>query len=583
MKRMGLLVGLVCWPVTTSLAQGDDPIRYELHRDVVLRALVDELERGKVGLMLEDLARPYFLEYALVDQTSVSISAVLGAVTNRSEDRSRRLRTDLRVGSYELDNTNFRGGGWGFGDFMFRSFGGASVPLEDDYNAIRQAVWWETDKKYKEAAETLVKKIAFMESKNIEDKPNDFSREESARHFDPRVDMKLDAPRLEKLAVRLSEVFRDYADVQESGVRVFGGRANHYLVNSEGTLLRLARTRYSVSVEATVQAEDGMKLTGTFSEDVRKLDDWPSPDELTGRCREMIDELLAVRVAPKLESYTGPVLFDKEAAAAIFLKHFRNKFTGGQRPVGGRRQADDFEKKLGKRILPRWMDVVDDPLQTEIDGRVVMGHYLYDDQGIKARPVRLVEHGRLKALLMSRNPSRAFDKSTGHGRGSYRISASVGCLIVEVEDGLDEDALKEELIEACQDEDLEYGIRIASFVGRQGRSFGFEGFPFSFDMFDFGGGFGGRRGNTPLVMYKVYPDGREELVRGAEIAEFDIKAFKRMLAAGKDRCVLNKTGPPPRTVVAPAMLFEELDLAKIDRDFDKPPILEAPLARAKSE
>jgi hypothetical protein len=295
----------------------------------------------------------------------------------------------------------------------------------------------------------------------------------------------------------------------------------------------------------------------------------------------MVEGLLALRAAPKLESYTGPVLFDKEAAASLFLTRFADKFAGGQRAVGGRTPPDDFENKIGKRILPRWMNVVDDPTRREIDGESVMGHYAFDDQGVPARPVQVVENGRLKEQLMSRNPSKVADRSTGHGRGSYGPRASVGCLLVEAADGLAAEALRQELIEACQDEDLEFGIRIASFGSGGG-----ERYSRYYSRFGFGGfgGFGGPGGSsTPLAMYKVYPDGHEELVRGAEIASFDIKAFKRMLAAGRERHVLNTNGSAGRTVVAPAMLLEELDLARIDRDFDKPPILESPLARANEE
>jgi predicted Zn-dependent protease len=447
------------------------------------------------------------------------------------------------------------------------------VPLEDDYNAIRQAVWLQTDSKYKAAAEALVRKKAFMESKQIEDKPNDFSREEPVTHFDAKLDLTLDKDSLEALTIRLSEVFRRYPDVQRSGVSVSGGGVNKYLVNSEGTRLRVARSRFSVSANATVQADDGMKLSDSFSVYTGTQDELPGEEELVKRCEEMVTGLLDLRAAPKLESYTGPVLFEKQAAASLFLTRFAGKFAGGQRPVGGQTPPDDFEKKIGKRILPRWMNVVDDPTRERIDGEPVIGHYAYDDQGVAARPVRLVENGRLKGQLMSRNPSKVADKSTGHGRGAYGPRASVGCLVVEVADGLDAEALTEELIEACQDEDLEFGIRIASFGSSGGGMVGRY-----FSRF----GFGGSSSSTPLAMYKVYPDGREELVRGAEIAEFDIKAFKRMLAAGAERHVLNSAHGMTRmsqTVVAPAMLFEELDLAKIDRDFDKPPILESPLAR----
>lgn len=539
------------------VAGADDTVQVEMKADVLLRALVDELERGKVGLELEDLQRPYFIEYALVDTAGAFATARLGALTSSHESRSRRLRTDIRVGSYELDNSNFSGGYYGG---MYGMGGGASVPIEDDYNAVRQSIWWATDRQYKSVTENYERKLAFMKTKLIEDKPDDFSHEEPTVYFEDRLDVSIDLPRLEQVALSLSEIFRDYPDIQSSDVSISGDAGNNYLVNTEGTRLRTSRMRFSVSVDATVQADDGMKLSDSITVYAGSFDGLPSLEELSQRCHQLAAQLIEVKNAPKLEAYTGPVLFGAEAAASLFYRRFADKFAGGQRPVGSRSDPDDFEKKLGKRVLPRFMNVVDDPTQEVIAGVPVTGHYLYDDQGMKVNPITLVEKGRLKALVMSRNPSKEFSQSTGHGRGSYQPSSSVGCLIVTASDAADQEDLQEQLLEACEDEDLEFGIRIASLGSL---------------------GYGGRGGGTsPLVMYKVYPDDREEIVRGAEIARFDLRAFKRILAAGDTPFVLNTGGgAQAQTIVAPAMLFEELDLAEIDRDFDKPPILPTPLAR----
>lgn len=575
-----VVIAFLPWPTAVS---ADEALDREMKQDVVLRALVDELQRGAVGLELEDLERPYFIEYGLVDSASASVSAALGAVIRSNERRSRRLRTDVRVGSYELDNTNFGGeydgyfgGGWfGFGR-------GAPVPIEDDYYALRQAFWWATDRSYKSAVETLEKKKAFMKTKMIEDKPEDFSRETPAVFLEDRLEPRVNSDRLQEMAVVLSAVFGDYPQVQRSGTSLSATAGNKYLVNSEGTRLRSSGRHYSLSVTATVQADDGMKLSDSFSVQVRKLDEFPPMDELKQRCHKLAEQLLQVKDAPILEPYSGPVLFEAKPAASIFSSRFGRNFAGGQRNVGSRTSPDDFENKLDKRILPRFMNVVDDPTQQRLADKPVMGHYVYDSQGVPARPVTLVEGGRLKTLLMSRNPSKESKQSTGHGRGSYRPRAGIGCLIVTVEEGTDAEALEQEMLEACEDEDLEYGIRIAS-LGSVGGGERFGRYRRYYGGYDLGGSYSGG-GSTPLLIYKVYPDGRQELVRGAQIARFDLKAFKRVLAAGDQPYLLNRGGAfEEQTVVAPGMLFEELDLAKIDQDFDQPPILPNPLVRGQQE
>jgi len=537
-----------------------DEVQAELAQDVILRAMVDELDRSLSGLALADLERPYFIQFGLTDYRQAAVAAELGAVTGRSDYRSRNLYTDVRVGSYELDNTNF-GGGYG------AAGSGADLPIEDDYHAIRQAFWWAADRDYKNVVETLAKKKAFMEDKIIADKPPDFSRETPAVHFEPRLPLELDPMALEALALRLAAIFREFGEIQSSAVTVNAYVANKYLVNTEGTRLRTGQTMLAVSVSATAQADDGMKLSDSLSFFGRRWQDLPPAEDLERRCRELAARLIAVRQAPLLDGYTGPVLFDAPAAARVFQRQFGYSFAGGQRPLGSRSDPEDLANKLNKRILPRFLNVVDDPLQTSIAGWPVMGSYQYDDEGVPAQAVKLVENGRLLTLLMSRNPSKEIRQSNGHGRAGWGApSAAVGCLIVNADPALNDQALRQELLDYCADEGLEYGLRVAA-LGEAGDGSAGRGRPRP------------GRGMQPLVMYKVYPDGREELVRGAEIARLDLKAFKRILAAGETPFVLNTSAAGGQTFAVPALLFEELDLVKIDRDFDKPPIIPAPLTR----
>ncbi len=547
---LGCLITATLWgeaPPTPSTEAVEARVTAELEQDVLLRALVDELNRNREKLRLEGMEDPYHLQYRLDDSADAYAVASLGALVGSNASRSRSLTTQVRVGSYKLDNTNYRGGGY------YRAGREAAVPLENDYAVVRQAIWWATDRNYKDVLEVFAQKQAFMKTKVIEDKPDDFSEAPAAVYFEPPAEPLAEVSLLEKLVCDVSAVFRDYPDVQSSQAWIQAESATQYLVNSEGTRIRTAGRVYTCNVYAVAQAEDGMPLADVLTVRARRLEDLPPAQELIRRSRQMTDRLLAIRRAPKLDSYTGPVLFEAEAAAELFSDRFAGDFAGGQRPVGSRTPPDDFSRKLNRRVLPRFMNVVDDPTVETLYGEPVLGHYTYDDEGVKARPVSLVEDGRLKALLMSRNPSREFAESNGHGRGG---GAAVGCLIVTADDPADPDSLRNELIEAAEDEGLEFAIRIEA-TGAAGL-------------------------RAPLVVHKVYPDGREELVRGVEIGEFDLKAFKRMLAAGGQPYVLNTGGSSGRTIVVPALLFEELDLAKIDRDFDTPPILPNPLARVNA-
>jgi len=514
-----------------------------MERDVILRALVDELERSARDLSLPDLANPYFIEYAAQDGRSAYASAEFGALTGSTEATRRPLRVEVRVGSYELDNTNFREG-W--------SFGGGSLPIENDYTAIRQAVWWATDREYKQVAENFARKKALMEQKIIEDKPNDFSREQPVTAFTEPRNFRVALADLEKIVIATSGVFRDFPDVQKSTVTLQCAGGNSYLVNTEGTRIRDEGSLFDFTAMASVQSADGMELTDSFNIVAKNLADLPSVDELQSRSRELAERLVRLKNAPRLtEAYAGPVLVEAAPAALLFGMQFSRSFAGGQRPVGSPSDPEDFEKKIGKRILPRSVSVVDDPTLEQFNGRYVVGNYDYDDQGVPARPITLVEGGRLQHQVMSRNPSRLYKQSTGHGNGFFRPMAATACLVVKSDDAADADTLRRELLETAQDEDLEYAIRVAS---------------------------GGPTG--PLEVYKVFPDGREELVRGVEGMTLNLRAFKRIIAVGDTPHVLNVTSRQiGQSFIVPALLFEELDLAPVDRDFDKPPLLPSPLAQ----
>lgn len=538
-----LAVSILGAPAPARADEKSSDVEAALAQDVILRALVDELERSAQELALPDMARPYFIEFAVQDGRAAQVSASFGALTRSATAARRPARVDVRVGSYALDDTNF---------LDSRGFGGGALPIEDDYTAIRQALWWAADREYKQVAETYARKKAFMEQKIIEDKPEDFSHEEPVVTFEPRIEFDAHPSELESIAVAASAVFRDFPEVQDAEVSIQAAGGNGYLVNTEGTRLRESGSVFQISVSAQVQAEDGMELTDGFTLVAEKFEELPPLDKIKTDCRELAERLIRLKNAPRLdEAYAGPVLLDAEPSALMFGAHFSRRFAGGQRPVGAASDPEDFEKKIGKRILPRSVTVVDDPTLEKIDGQAVLAHYDHDDQGVPAQRVTLVEGGRLQRQVMSRNPSRLFKQSTGHGTGFYVPTASTACLILSSDDAADSNALRTELLEAAQDEDLDYGVRVASLGGY-----------------------------SPLEVYKVYPDGREELVRGVEGLRLNLRAFKRIIAVGDKPYVLNYSGAQSsQTFVSPALLFEELDLAPVDRDFDKPPLLPSPLAQ----
>ncbi|MCH7814290.1 MAG: hypothetical protein IID40_09750 [Planctomycetes bacterium] len=587
-QRFMLMAGVILLSLTLAApAPADDAL---CDGQVIMRALVDELARS-MDLQMEDLEKPYFIQYTVDDSISYQLAASYGAVITSKRDRSRDFYSRVRVGSYELDNTNFTGAGGGFLFGGMRSGGGgrASLPLDDDYKAIRQAIWGATDDDYKGAVETLTQKRAYMEDKTLADRPDDFSKAPAAEANEPGAVLKFDLPAWEENLEKISGHFRKYDQVKDSKVQFFVAAGNKYVVNSEGTRVRTGDTGVLLIVTAEGQAEDGMKLSESRSYVGETTDDLPSVSAITADIDTMVAELTEAMKSPILEQYTGPVLFDGRAAGQMFREMLAKGVAGSVEPVGSQRrmmgESKSLEQKIEQRILPASFRVYDDPTVKKQGDTVLFGHYRYDDEGVPAAKVDIVVKGKLKDMVMCRAPTKKLSGSNGHGRsapGSGTAEAAIGCLFIETDEGVPNEQLKSALIDAAKDAGLEYGLRVASIKSRGlGTS--------QMDIMSF---FMRRQQGRPagpgdpIFVYRVYvDDGREELVRGCEFGPMKTRDLKDIIAAGKTPSVYNYIGlgfagaTPPTSIIAPPVLFEELELSKIEQEHDKLPILKAPLGR----
>ena len=556
--------------------------------DLIMRAMADELARS-MQLQMEDLEKPYFIQYTVEDSITYQISAAYGALVGSKRDRSRTFYGRTRVGSHELDNTNFSSGGGFFGG---RSAGGsakASLPLDDDYSAIRQAIWRATDRNYKSAVETLTKKRSYMKDKNIEDRPDDFTKAPVVEQIEDGARLEFDKDQWQQNIKTLSAYFKKHQQIQDSKVQLFAGAGNNYIVNSEGTRLRTADTGVLLAVTAEAQTDDGMKISDNRSYVGDTTKDLPPLKEILKDIDQMVENLSKLMQAPILDEYSGPVLFDGLAAGQMFRKMLAEGIAGEAEPVGTQRHAftgaKSLQRKLKKRILPKSMVVYDDPSMNKHGDELLFGHYRYDDEGVQAKKVDIVVAGKLQGMAMSRVPTKELSGSNGHGRrppGGSDIQPAIGCLFIEDQNGVTDEGLKQALIEAAEEQELEYGIRIAS-IRSAGLTSSRSDLLAMFMRMQAGGG---DNLGDPVYAYKVYvDDGREELIRGCEFGPLTVSKLKKIVAAGESPTVYNYIGlgvagaTPPSSIIAPAVLFEELDLSKIEQEHEKLPILDAPAAR----
>lgn len=530
-----------------AVALAADPLPAD---DVVLKAMVDELDRSVKDLVLPSLPKPYLIQLSAQERRLYNLAAAYGGLQRSSESRNRAMGARIRVGSYTLDNTNFR-----------RAFGSAAaLPLDNDYTALRQSMWLLLDQDYKQAVETLAQKMAYLKDKAAdEERPDDYSQAPPTVHFEPKAAVSFDKAVWEKNVVRLSERFKNHPKIQDADVSLYAGESTEWLVTSEGTRLRIADTGVQIQFQADLQADDGMPLADSRTYVAERIDQLPSMDKMLADIDEMCQNLVALAGAPRLEQYSGPVLFDAVAAGVAFETLLSDRLSARPVPLGAGGDDPSFEKKIGLRILPRSFHVYDDPGPDRLGETVLAGSYRFDDEGTVPAKTKLVEKGILKTLLAGRAPTRKIKQTNGHARnlpfGDPR--ANIGCLYITADDAISTDELTKELIQASQEEGLESGLRVRALERGSSDELG-----------------------DPIYAYRVSAkDGKEELVRGLRFRPVQNTAMKRILAAGNEPKVYNSVAGLSASVIAPAVLFEELELTKIEGEFDTLPILKSPATR----
>jgi len=544
-------------------------------QDAVLRAMTDEMKRGMAELRLEKLASPYYIDYLVVDSDTFSGAAVFGGLARARRQRNRSQAVNVRVGDYAFDNSNFLSGG------PRGAYDVASLPLEDDYLTLRRHFWLSADEAYKAAVEVLARKRAAIRNVQLPVALNDFARQEPVEKLGERGSLAVDEKAWQERLRRLSALFRRHPRILSSRVQLEASAGTRYYVNSEGVRVRDPEILYLLQAFAASQAGDGMRLYDSVSIAARREELLGSQEQIAAQIEAMATRLAASASATTLESYSGPVLLEKTAAAQMFAELLGRNLAVTRKPLseGGRGGiggvalgglGSALEGRRKSRVLPDWIDVVDDATQKEYRGRPLLGHYEIDLEGVRPQRVELVRRGVLENYLLSRLPVRGFEGSNGHARlpgPGISSMATPGNLFIQARQTTPEAELKKQLIEMCRAQDREFGLIVRKLD-----------FPSSASQEDLQSLFSGlgqeeRPTSVPIAVYKVYvADGREEPVRGLRFRGLSPRSLKDIVAAGDEPLVFDfiDSGNPfavmegtygaEISVVAPSVLIEDVEL-----------------------
>jgi predicted Zn-dependent protease len=537
--------------------------------DTLIKVMAAELKHSMDHLVTDDGTRPYFLAYTITRTDSAALSGSLGAL-EQDDWRSRRLLdVDVRVGDYALDNTRqIRGGA---GDRFGRRFdGSAQVPLEDNSIAVQHAVWQATDGAFKSAVERFQRvRTDLKTTVEEEHKADDFSREKSSVYSEPDMALTLDRDEWGRRIRNVSRLALKYPLIYESSVAVVGVANNRSMVSSEGSRVKTGQKHLRVAVTASTKADDGMDLSQTFIFNAATEAGLPDEQRVQAAFQKVLDRVMALRAAPLVEPYTGPAILLNRASGVFFHEIFGHRIEGHrQKDV---EEGQTFTKMVGKPILPEFLSVTDDPTHANFGGEDLRGFYRFDDEGVPASKVKLVEGGVLKTFLLSRSPVPGFAQSNGHGRREpgRQVVSRQGNLMVHSTKAVPLATLREMLVAECKKKGKPYGYWFEDITG--GFTTTARGGPQAFKV-------------LPVIVYRVYADGRkDELVRGVDIVGTPLSCFSKILATGDDAAVFNgscgaESGWVPVSAVSPSILVEEIEIEKRERSQERLPILPSPIA-----
>jgi TldD protein len=529
----------------------------------VLKAAKTELSRCFNELRKQPVP-PYFLSYEIIDSQSVNVSGSFGTLTNSRENQARHLLIDLRVGDYSLDNTrSIRGGLPNFAD----QYSNLTVPIEDDPDSLRAVLWYETDRKYKRAVEQLTKVKTNSQVKvEQEDQAGDFSKEKPEQATQAIQTAKVDRKAWEEKARKYTVPFQRFGNIYEADATLTATRETRWFVSSEGSELQHSQTYYRLFISAFAKADDGMELPRYESFFSFTPEGLPDDAVVLKAVDKMIADLKALKLAPLVDPYTGPAILSGKATGVFFHEVFGHR-------IGGQRQKTDvdgqtFKKMLGQPVLPSSFSVYFDPTLRRYGGTDLVGSYDYDDQGVKARRVTAVDNGILKSFLMSRAPIEGLPNSNAHGRaqaGFVPVARQSNLIVVDSKP-VSRERLKQMLIEEIKQQNKQFGLLFDEIEG--GFTMTGRMIPNAFNV-------------LPIMVYKVWPDGSEELVRGVDLIGTPLTVFSKIIAADDEQAVFNgicgaESGGVPVSAGGPAVLVAQIEVQKKIKSQERSPILAPP-------
>ena len=538
-------------------------------KDPMLELLSQELMRNFKTLKKQ---KPpvYYLSYQLKILKELNLIAVAGDLSQNTRGSFGWLDVDARVGNAQTDNTHELKGFWN----KYRLEGGVVPSDPTAQHALRHLLWSSTQEAVEKAQDDYNNVVSNKQVSSASlDPSDDFVPPQKQLFCQTHPEVTYDRQEIASRLKEVSSLVKEYDFIDKSAFEFSLSQEDTFFVSSVGSRLRTPRIlgRYFFMIQA--QTPEGMILERSVIYDGVKMEDFPSLETMKQDFARMAQELKALLAAPAMEPYTGPVILKNRASGVFFHEIL------GHRLEGHRQKSDSFGQtftnRVGKQVVSPILNVSDNPLLSHFQGVPLRGYYLFDDEGNPAQNVTLIEKGILKNFLMSSSPIKNFPKSNGHGRKElgYRAVSRMGNTIITPVKAVSYEELEQQLLAEIKRQNKPYGLIIEDISG--GFTMTETSAPQAFKV-------------NPLLVYKIYPDGHKEIVRGVDLVGTPLTSFSKVIAAADDYAVFNgscgaESGWVPVSAVSPSILVSEMEVEKVHKNPSKPPIMRPPYVEKSSQ
>ena len=536
-------------------------------KDQVLDTMMTELNRSFQALQdQDDTKAPYFLSYEITQDASAVVNGAFGQITSTSNTLERMLDVDLRVGTHFVDNTHPVNAPEGTQSLLSASLS-KTVPLESS-DALSAVLWLHTDKHYKDAVAELTRVQLILQAQvEKDDQSGDFSQTRPYTFEEDEIALEVDIELLKRKISSYTKLFADAEHIRSNNASISGNIETRWFVNSEGASVKVSHPYFRLVIAASTKADDGMVIRKIISYEGVNQESLLQDSQIVSDVQQLIADLKTLREAPLVDPYTGPAILFGRATGVFFHEVLGNRLEGHR--LKDDDEGQTFLKQINEQILPESISIVFDPTVDKFGDTTLIGAYKYDNQGVKARKVVVVDKGILKGFLTSRRPLEGFPTSNGHGRKNkgHSVLARQSNMFVEVHNPVSYETLEKMMIDRIQEEDKPFGLIFHDIQG--GFTITGVAMPNAFNV-------------TPVLVYKLYPDGSREVVRGANLIGTPLTTFSRVEQGADDYAVYNgmyapESGWIPVSTVAPSLLISQIEVQKSGTSRDLPPILPSPV------